>query len=210
MEAGPANFPEPILSLIMAMVNSNMKGGLIMARSVSRMLPLFLVLLSASRLAAREEAQRWTDVLISPRRVAEPLLAQRLFPDASRRRPGDAPVILLRILCERHPATWERLVKNAKKYLEMPAQEFSAQKAREEVPLFPVEELRRAAFRKDADWQYPIREGVPLDSTFIPDIADTRQLLRGLAVHCRADIAEGKIDAALDKITVGLGLTAHL
>ncbi|MHC4398584.1 MAG: hypothetical protein ACYTG0_02780 [Planctomycetota bacterium] len=158
---------------------------------------------------AQDEADDWTELTISPRQVAEPLLAQRLFPDGMERRPGNAAVIILRLAWEKSDRVWKPLKMEAHKYLDMPAEEFSPEEAREKIPLFDFDELRRAAFRRDVDWQYPVNEGAQLQYLLVPDAGEISPILRGLAVHCRADIFEGKIDDALEKITVGLGVLWH-
>ena len=169
-------------------------------------LVLHAVILCHGSVVPADESQ-WTDVGVTPEKIREPYLKTRVFPDASRRQPGNAAVIILRLFCDKNPFAWDMLAKNAPVYLAKSDAEFAREQAREEVPLWFYEELQRAAFREDADWQYPLAS----DPEFLlPDVMDTRAALRGLAVHCRADIQEGHIDAALDKITVGMGLCWHL
>ena len=166
---------------------------------------LAAVPLYASTLLAADQAE-WTELRISPRKISEPLLAKRLFPDESQRRPGNAAVTLLRLFCNKNPIAWDMLVKNAPIYLAKSDDQFAPEDARKDVPLWFYEELRQAAYRKDADWQYPLDDSSPIG---IADMMDTRVALRGLAVHCRVDIQEGEIDAALEKIAVGFGLCWH-
>jgi hypothetical protein len=44
----------------------------------------------------------------------------------------------------------------------------------------------------------------------LPDIQGLRALLRALAAHTRADIAEGKVDEAIERITVGMAIADHV
>lgn len=159
---------------------------------------------------SQDDPGTWTELSVSAKRIGEPALSHRLFPDDSRRNPGNAAVIALRLSAGKNPHAWEQLVTNAPHHLALSQQEFSAEEAREEVPLWFFDELRRAAFCRDANWEYPLDGQVPRDAIRISGAADYEHILRSVAVHGRADIAEGDIPGALEKIKVGLGMVAHL
>ena len=159
---------------------------------------------------AESSADGGKPVVLSPKQIDEPFLAQRIFPDDSRRHPGNAAVVAMRLCCEKNPDAWEQLVRNSKLHIALSKENFSAEQARADVPSPDIDELRRAAFCREADWEYPVDANVPHEEIVISDAADLQVILRGLAVHCRADIADGDLTSALDKLTSGLGMVAHL
>ncbi len=168
-------------------------------------------LFTSNGLPAEENEPEWTEITVSPARVEEPLFARRLFPMDTARKPGNAAVIILRIAWEKYHGNWDMLDEKAPKLLEMPLDEFA--KLDEEdrrVPLLDYEELVRAAYRRDADWQYPHTEERPPEIMFIPEFGQCTSMLRGLAVHCREDILAGRIEESIEKITVGFALSDHL
>lgn len=165
--------------------------------------------LFASGLRADEDEPKWTEVTITPRAVSERPLDVELFPNEADRVPGNAVPILLRMRWEQVPELMGKLNKAAE-HLNLPADEFSPAKLREEVPLVRFGEMQRAAYRTTADWEYPLRETDQLHMVLLPDAQEMRTFQRMLAAHARADVADGRVEAAIEKIRVGLAVGDHV
>ncbi len=150
-----------------------------------------------------------TVITVTPCRIDEPFLRYRIFPDDAQRHESNAAVLIQRLWADNRRAM-EVLSTSAARHLEIDLQEFDPNVARREAPLLFLDEMRRAAYCRNADWDYPDDGTEPLDRVRISDVSDANKVLRGLAVHCRADIVEGNIEAAIDKLMIGLGCTVHL
>lgn len=87
-------------------------------------------------------------------------------------------------------------------------EQLDVQRVRRLAPL-RISELRRAAFRERAGWEYPIDEE-PFINILLPDVQETRTYSKALTLLARADIKEGKISDAQDKICIALGLARHV
>ncbi len=160
-------------------------------------------------LHARKCDGDWTEIHVTPRSSARLDLNLSFFPRSFERKQGNAAVILLRLASTENPRAWKSYAAKLKCMLAKERAEFTPQAARVETPLVDFSELRRAAYCREASWQYP-SIGEQLNCFVdIPGMSNIRVRLRGLAVDCRADIAEGKLDDAVEKITVGLGVIAH-
>ena len=136
--------------------------------------------------------------------------ASKLFPTQERIQRGNAAPIILRQNSEATQRLealrrlWE------KDYLNTPLNSLDAD---EILKLTPISfgELRRAAFRERGGWEYPIGEGTqPLMSVLLPDVQETRVYAKAIAVRARVDLKAGKVDNAMNKVSIGLGLTKHL
>jgi hypothetical protein len=70
-------------------------------------------------------------------------------------------------------------------------------------------EIRRAAYRRTAVWEYPIDEE-PQAHIILNDVQGARRLVfQGLAVWVRFQIVEGQLDHAREGILVGLANSRH-
>ncbi|MCY2983665.1 MAG: hypothetical protein NTY15_08510 [Planctomycetota bacterium] len=148
-------------------------------------------------------------IIVRPK-IAVGSTASKLFPTQERLQHGNAAPIILR---QNFEATQrqEALRKfYAKDYLSMPLKSLDAE---EIIKLTPIGfgDLSRAAFRERAGWEYPIGEGTqPLMSVLLPDVQETRIYAKAIAVRARVDLREGRVDEALDKLSIGLGLSKHV
>ena len=148
-------------------------------------------------------------IIVRPK-IAVGSTASKLFPTQERLQHGNAAPIILR---QNFEATQrqEALRKfYAKDYFSMPLHTLDAE---EIIKLTPIGfgDLRRAAFRERAGWEYPIGEGTqPLMSVLLPDVQETRIYAKAIAVRARVDLRAGKVDEALDKLSIGLGLSKHV
>jgi hypothetical protein len=72
-------------------------------------------------------------------------------------------------------------------------------------------ELKRAAFRRDASWEYPIQEAQSPYLILLPDVQGLRGFLGlGLSARIRYHLSKGELDKAREGILVGLANGRHL
>src|SRR5262249_589805 len=72
-------------------------------------------------------------------------------------------------------------------------------------------EMKRAAFRRDAAWEYPIGETQTLYLILLPDIQGMRVFLgQGLSARIRYHLSRGEFEQARNGILVGLANGRHL
>ena len=172
---------------------------------------LWVLVANPERLPAQEpvpeHAQRQLTVFAAA--VAQPVLQHRLLPAEYELRDGNAAPILLRL-------PWEQTqflmtdVSVFHEHLEIPLSE-PGKIITAGPGLRPrmYAELRRAAFRRTAAWEYPIDES-PADEIILPDVQGSRQLVfGGLAVWIRLQIAQKRLDEARQGILVGLANARH-
>jgi hypothetical protein len=150
-------------------------------------------------------AEPWRELTVSPRAIETPLMKYRLFPAEYELRDGNAAPILLRLPWER-TKYFAEVVPKFSEYLDVPLNSPKL-RGQEVFSLFP--HLKRAAYRKTADWQYPIGEE-PLAEILLPDIQGARSIVgNGLSVWIRQRLAEGNLARAREGILVGLAVTRH-
>ena len=148
-------------------------------------------------------------IILRPK-IAVASTSSKLFPTQERLQNGNAAPIILR---QNFEATQrqEALRKfYGKDFLSMPLKSLDAE---EIIKLTPISfgELRRAAFRELAGWEYPIGEGTqPLMGVLLPDVHETRIYSKAIAARARVDLRDGKVDEAMDKLSIGLGLSKHV
>jgi hypothetical protein len=147
----------------------------------------------------------WHELTVTPRAIETPLMKYRLLPAEYELRDGNAAPILLRLPWER-AAYFKDVVPTFKDYLDVP---LTSQKLRGQEVFSLFQHLERAAYRKTADWQYPIDEE-PLAEILLPDVQGARNLVGyGLSVWIRERLAEGNLERARHGILVGLAVTRH-
>lgn len=146
-------------------------------------------------------------ILIRPK-TATRTLSSPLFPSRERIQNGAAAPIFLR---QNFEATHQMKVfrENYKrKDFEVELSDLDVAAIRHGTPL-QLGELRRAAFRSHAGWEYPLQEE-PVGFILLPDVAESRLYSTALVSSARADIREGKLADAADKICIALGLARHV
>jgi hypothetical protein len=147
----------------------------------------------------------WHELTVSPRAIETPLMKYRLLPAEYELREGNAAPILLRLPWEQNPY-FREVVPTFTEYLDLP---LNSPKLRGQQIFAFFEPLQRAAYRKTADWQYPIGEQ-PLGNILIPDIQGGKSIAGyGLAVWIRQRLAEGNLARARQGILVGLAVSRH-
>jgi hypothetical protein len=139
---------------------------------------------------------------------AIPSIGSKLFPTQERLHPGIAAPIFLRQNFE--ASSRMKLLDELGKtnYPELPLEQLDAAEIKRLTPL-QFSELRRAAFRERAGWEYPIGEE-PLASILLPDVQETRRYCKAISLRARVDIRQGNLSDAMDKICIGMGLSKHV
>jgi hypothetical protein len=167
-----------------------------------------LVTLLAGRLAA-EDAQP-VELVLHPRAIEQPMLKYRLLPAEIELQPGNAVPILLRL-------PWEQMhwMNNVyPKLHEWEDRPLSAPEWQSFAGVLPdrfYDEMKRAAYRRDALWEYPIRETQTPYMILLPDVQGLRVFLgQGLSAKIRYHLTRGELDQAREAILVGLANTRHV
>lgn len=147
----------------------------------------------------------WHELSVSPRAIETPLMKYRLLPAEYELRDGNAAPILLRLPWERIPY-FREVVPTFSEYLDVP---LTSPKLHGPEIFTLYDHLERAAYRRTADWQYPIGEH-PLGEILIPDLQGGRSIAGyGLSVWIRQRLAEGNLARARQGILVGLAVSRH-
>jgi hypothetical protein len=150
-------------------------------------------------------AEPWQELTVSPRAIETPLMKYRLLPAEYELRDGNAAPILDRLPWER-TQYFAEVVPKFGEYLDVPLNSPKL-RGQEIFTFFPA--LRRAAYRKTADWQYPIGEE-PLGDILLPDVQGARSIVGyGLSVWIRQRLAQGDLARAREGILVGLAVSRH-
>jgi hypothetical protein len=149
------------------------------------------------------------ELTVAPRRIEAPVLKNRLMPAEYELRDGNAATILLRLPWDQTPYFAE-VVPKFRQILEIPISDRDRIRG-EGAGLIAhfYEELRRAAYRRTADWQYPLDQK-PISEILLPDLQGSRDIFRGLSVWIRFQIVEGRLDEAREGILVGLSNSRHI
>jgi len=170
-------------------------------------LPLLIVLALATTTVL--QAQEPIELTVSPRAIEHPLMKYRLLPAEFEKKDGNAATIFLRLPFEQTQYMTE-VVPTFNDYLEIPLDDPKLLDAGDVFNPRWYDELKRAAYRRDADWEYPIGEE-KFFSIMLPDVQVSRSIMgRGLSVWIRHQLAHGHIDKAMEGIKVGLANSRHL
>jgi hypothetical protein len=173
-----------------------------------RYLGVLAAAFAAAPHAVHADQPKSVDMRIEPRGIETPLLKYRLLPTEAELKPGNAVPILLRLPWEE--SKWMHEV--------FPTLlDWESTKAPDWAPakgILPPKfsnEMKRAAFRRDASWEYPINEGPSLYFILLPDLQGLRYFLaNGLSANIRYHLSHGELDDAREAILVGLANARHL
>jgi hypothetical protein len=145
---------------------------------------------------------------ITPRAIETPLLKYRFVPREDELKPGNAVPILLRLPWEQR--TWmEKVYPNLHKWDEVPLTDPKWKDYSDISPRF-FDEMKRAAYRREANWEYPIGE-VPAMIIAIPDVQGLRTFLgNGLSSKAKYHLSKGELNETLEVIKVGITNSRHL
>ena len=150
----------------------------------------------------------WRELTLSPREIERPLLKYRLMPAEHELVDGNAAPIILRLPWDQSPYL-SKAFPTLHEYRHMTLDDPRLLNAKNVFPPRFYHELKRAAFRRTADWEYPIGEK-PFEEILLPDVQWGRGFVGyGLSVWIRYHIAHGHIDEAREGILVGLANSRH-
>jgi len=146
---------------------------------------------------------------VAQRRIDTPILKWRLLPAEYELRDGNAAPILLRLPWDQTPF-FSQEVPKFETYLEIPlADEGRIREAGAGLPPRFFAELRRAAYRRTAGWEYPLDEK-PLAEILLPDVQGGRAIVgRGLSVWIRYHTVGDQTEKSWEGIRVGLANARH-
>ncbi len=133
----------------------------------------------------------------------------RLFPDRAKREHANAATVFLVTAWGLSSEYWENIDAALKETrLKIPIDKFTRD---EHSTVFGrYEELKRAANCSFSDWNRDIYNNSRFETVLLPDVQQSRLIMYALALQIRADIAENKLEEAIEKLRVGFGLIRHL
>jgi hypothetical protein len=152
-----------------------------------------------------------TQLRIYPAAEPSPAMRYRLLPSLIDMRPGNAAVFYNKAaLMYSQAGDRRKELEKIDDWLEMPIDRFPRVEVARIVGGFEniLRELTLASLREDCDWQTPLREQPPY-TILLPEQQEMRSLARLVAVKARVEIAEGKIDDALNTLGIGYAMARH-
>jgi len=166
------------------------------------------VLLSFCALPSQAADPKPIVVEITPKAIESPVLKYRFLPREDELKAGNAVPILLRLPWEQQ--NWiQKVYPNLHKWDEVPLTD-PKWKDFSDLPERFFEDMKRAAYRRDAQWEYPIGE-VPAMFILLPDLQGLRTYLGyGLSAKAKYHLSKGQIDETIDVIKVGLTNGRHI
>lgn len=175
-----------------------------------RMLFSILAIASLCQVAIAADEHSPIELTVEARAIEMPTLKYRLFPAESELKTGDAAPILLRL-------PWEQTIWMSKVFLtlhEWNSRPLTAPEWENSGGVLPssfYSEMKRAAFRRDALWEYPLNETASPYFILLPDVQGLRGFLgNGLSAKIRYHLTKGELDQAREGILVGLANARHL
>lgn len=172
-----------------------------------RTAPYLIGLMVVQGLLVAADERAPVELTIHARAIESPVLKYRLFPGEAELKPGNAAVILLRLPWEEAPYV-SQMMPTLRDWDARPLSDPAWKTAPNLLPFY--DEIKRAAYRRDASWEYPIGEQ-PLQLILLPDVQGLRTLLGyGLSAEIRRDIAHARLDMARERILVGLANARHM
>jgi len=157
---------------------------------------------------AKPPGPKTIEVEITPRAIESPILKYRFLPREDELKPGNAVPILLRLPWEQR--NWmEKVYPNLHLWEDVPLAD-PKWKDYSDIPPRFFEEMKRAAYRRDAGWEYPIGE-VPAMTILLPDVQGLRAFLGfGLSSRAKYHLSRGELEEALELIKVGIANARHM
>jgi hypothetical protein len=167
-----------------------------------------IAILPASLLWADEPKP--VEITIHPQAIETPALRYRLFPAETELKPGNAVPILLRLPWEQQQ--WmNKVFPTLHEWEARPLDAPEWQNAAGILPGHLYSEMKRAAFRREAAWEYPLGETQALHLILLPDVQGLRGFLNhGLSAKIRYHLSRGELDTAREGILVGFANGRHV
>ena len=148
------------------------------------------------------------ELTVHARRVPKHHDAIRLLPREHELRDGNAAIELLRMPWEQSHFM-ELTRKRMDDWLEMKGDNPELLKYESSFAVFK-DKMRRAAYTRDADWDYPIGEQ-PLVTIWLPDVQGMRQFAgRVMLLWIRVQISNGELKNAEEGIRIQMACARHV
>jgi hypothetical protein len=169
----------------------------------------FAVLLLLGSWSLAEESGS-VELKVQARAVESPALKYRLLPPEIELQSGNAATILLRLPWEQ--TQWmSQVFPTLHEWESRPLDAAEWEKSNGVLLGMMYGEMKRAAFRREATWEYPIGESPTPYLILLPDVQGLRGFLgRGLSARIRYHLSRGELDLAREGIMVGLADGRHL
>jgi hypothetical protein len=177
----------------------------------------FLTLAAASAAGAKDTEEKAAtgspkastrELTVSARAIERPLMKYRLFPAEYELQRGNAAPILLRVAWEQTPY-FSKIVPTFSDYLDLPLNDPKLLSKNDVFDSNFYHALKRAAFKRTADWEYPLGEE-PAATILLPDVQGARAIAGyGLSVWIRQHVARGQLAEAREAILVGMAVNRH-
>lgn len=161
------------------------------------------------RFQSRLEAQSGNriELKLKARPALDSVTETRLLPADTELKSGNAAVVMLRTIWEQQPYM-QKVVPKFVELLELP---YDDERIARELRFDGFQrQLRRAAYMRDAEWNYPLNEE-RMAMILLPDVQGFRDLAgRGMQLWIRQQIAAGNTDQAREGILVQLACARHV
>lgn len=150
------------------------------------------------------------ELTIEPRAVEAPVLKYQLLPTEPELKSGNAVPILLRLPWEQ--TEWmSKTFPTLHEWDDRPLNDAAWANFSGVVPENFYNEMKRAAFRRDAHWEYPLGETQTPYLILLPDVQGLRGFLGyGLSAKIRYHLSRGELSQARECILVGLANSRHI
>lgn len=150
---------------------------------------------------------------LSPAAEPMPALEYELLPSLSQRTPGNAAPYYYRSvlwLSERQQELDEQYIQHEEAWTNGPLDKLDKEQVRKWVQAhrIPLENLKTAVYREYCDWDWRVQDlrGQETIGFVLEEVQRARGLARVLQVKARLEMAEGKLDDALETLRHGYQL----
>jgi hypothetical protein len=147
---------------------------------------------------------------VAPAAAPKPALKYLLLPELRELKPGNPVQGYLKCYLEQYRFVFdEEAFDRRKALLAMPLDEVPGPDVRE-FGKFALAQVDEAARLDNPDWQILLKLKADGFETLLPDVQVMRSLGRALAVRFRAEIAAGRVDAAIETGKTMFAMARHL
>ena len=177
-----------------------------------RSLVLLLILVWASLVVGQDNAEtevqsKTIELTVYPKALDENSFGLKLLPTEVDIKEGNAAVVLLRMRYEQD-RYMEQVASKFDEWLERPLDDPDVNNGIQFGSMY--KQLKRAAYIRDADWNYPIDEDESRIGILLPDVQTGRTFVgKGLPLYIRTQIAQGRANEGREAILVGLACSRH-
>ena len=151
---------------------------------------------------------------LSPAAEPMPALKYELLPPLSQRTPGNAAPYYYRAvlwLSDHQQELDKQYIENQEAWTEGPLDQLDKEQVRKWVQAhrMPLENLKTAVYREYCDWDWRIQDlrGQETIGFILEEVQRARGLARVLQMKARLELAEGKLDEALETLRHGYQLS---